>query len=510
MRGLQGVHGIFGDLVVAAGAAADDLGVELGPLGEAVPRAGVVHHDAFAGGGEGEERFAVGGGVEEFPIHADDGDVGAGEFGGRLVAVFGVVHRVAGGAENGAVSLAEEFAELVRAPAADDQDAGLAGFPDDRRGFGEHRIAAAAGFGSEVGKGGGSGGGHGRRGGFRVGGEVGDDVAETGGAEIFEAFGHQRAAGVFARRDVGGFDFGVAALVAHDERGGGFGNDHAGKRLTFFRGDVPLPEIRFHLAIGVDDRGEQISGRVGADAGEGRADIAEADVTKFVADGASGGVERAAVGDVAGLLHVGQEFRDQIVFGFRGRVGGAEDDEGFAGDSGGRVLAEAGDVGGPEGGGAEAVGADCGNEGEGGFLTFQDLFEDRRGLRLDEGVNEHVDGFAAGELADGGDERGLDGVGGRGIAEKNTDFREGRGAMGRERDEGGGDVGARGVGGVGVGEIGEDAAGGGGHGGGECAGGIPLGGDTEGGGGGVGCGEEGFQGGGEGRLAGARRHGGRG
>ena len=131
-----------------------------------------------------------------------------------------------------------------------------------------------------------------------------------------------------------------------------------------------MPEIRFHLAIGVDDRGEQIDGGVCADAGEGRADVTETDVAEFVADGAGGGVERAAVGEVAGLLHVGEEFRDQIVFGFRGRVSGTEDDEGFAGDFGGGVLAEARDVGGPEGGGAEAVGADRGDEGEGGFLTF--------------------------------------------------------------------------------------------------------------------------------------------
>jgi hypothetical protein len=153
MTGMIGFHGLHIEgmnLVMAAGTAADDLGVELGPAGEAIPGAGMQHDDAFACGGEIEERFAIGGGVEEFAVHADDGGVGVGEFGGGLVAVFGVVDGEAGGFQRGDIGGAEEVFEVVRGTAADDEDACFAGFPLHGRGGNERAIAFAAFFGASA------------------------------------------------------------------------------------------------------------------------------------------------------------------------------------------------------------------------------------------------------------------------------------------------------------------------------------------------------------------------
>ena len=148
--GMVGFHGfdIEGmDLVVAAGTAADDLGIDLRPAGEAIPGAGMQHDDAFACGGEVEEGFAIRGGVEEFAVHADDGGVGVCELGGGLIAVFGVVNGEAGGFERGDIGGAEEVFEVMRGTAADDEDARFAGFPLHGRGRNERAIAFAAFFG---------------------------------------------------------------------------------------------------------------------------------------------------------------------------------------------------------------------------------------------------------------------------------------------------------------------------------------------------------------------------
>lgn len=147
MVGFHGFHVEGMNLVVAASTATDDLGVEFGPAGEAIPGAGVEHDDAFACGGEVEERFAIGGGVEEFAVHADDGGVGVGKLGGGLVAVFGVVDGESGGFQRGDIGGAEEVFEVVRGTAADHEDTRFAGFPLHGRGGNERAIAFAAFFG---------------------------------------------------------------------------------------------------------------------------------------------------------------------------------------------------------------------------------------------------------------------------------------------------------------------------------------------------------------------------
>ena len=146
MLGLDGVDRERGDAVVTARAAADDGGVQLRPLREAVPRAGVQHDETLAGGGEVEERLAVLGRVEELPVDADDRDVSVADLGRGLIAIFGVVDAEPGGGERGAVGVAEELAEVVRAAAADDEDLRLAGRPHDRLGLGQRSIAASAFF----------------------------------------------------------------------------------------------------------------------------------------------------------------------------------------------------------------------------------------------------------------------------------------------------------------------------------------------------------------------------
>ena len=135
------------DLVVAAGTAANDLGIDLWPAGEAIPGAGMQHDDAFACGGEVEERFAIRSCVEEFAVHADDGSVGVGELGSGLVAVFGIVDGEAGGFQCGNIGGAEEVFEVMRGTAADDEDACFASFPLHGRGRNERAIAFAAFFG---------------------------------------------------------------------------------------------------------------------------------------------------------------------------------------------------------------------------------------------------------------------------------------------------------------------------------------------------------------------------
>ena len=102
------------------------------------------HHQPFAGGGEIEERLAILGRVEELPVHADDRHIGLADLGGSLIAILGVVHAEAGGAERGAVGAAEELPEVVRAAAADDEDLGLARRPDDWLGFRQGGIATSA------------------------------------------------------------------------------------------------------------------------------------------------------------------------------------------------------------------------------------------------------------------------------------------------------------------------------------------------------------------------------
>ena len=113
-----------------------------------------------------------------------------------------------------------------------------------------------------------------------------------------------------------------------------------------------------------------------ADAGERRADIAETDVAEFMANGARGGEKRAALGNVAGFLHVGEELRDELVFLRRGRIGDGKHRGGFDGDAGVGVRAETGDVAGAEGGWADAVVFNRGNERARGGRIFENLIED--------------------------------------------------------------------------------------------------------------------------------------
>src|SRR5687768_15563794 len=86
--------------VVTAGPAPDDGRIQLRPLGEAVPRAGVQHDETFACRGKIEERLAIGRRVEELAIDADDGDVSLPDLRGSLVAIFGVVHAESGSLES--------------------------------------------------------------------------------------------------------------------------------------------------------------------------------------------------------------------------------------------------------------------------------------------------------------------------------------------------------------------------------------------------------------------------
>src|SRR5436190_19439728 len=140
-------HGIdreLRDAVVTASAAPDDGRIQLRPLGETVPRAGVQHDEALACRGKIEERLAIGRRVEELAIDADDGDVGLPDLRGRLVAIFGVVHAESGSRQDRAVGFAEEPPEIMRAAAADDEDLLLTGRPDDRFRLGQGSIPAPA------------------------------------------------------------------------------------------------------------------------------------------------------------------------------------------------------------------------------------------------------------------------------------------------------------------------------------------------------------------------------
>ena len=113
-----------------------------------------------------------------------------------------------------------------------------------------------------------------------------------------------------------------------------------------------------------------------ANAREGWADVAETDIAEFMANGARGGEERAAFGDVAGFLHVGEELRDELVFLRCGRIGDGKHRGGFDGDAGVGVRAETGDVARAKGGGADAVVFNRGNERAGGGRIFENLIED--------------------------------------------------------------------------------------------------------------------------------------
>ena len=102
------------------------------------------HDETLASGGEVEDGLTVGGRVEEHPVHADHRDVGFGERRGGLVAILSVVHAETSGLERRGVSRVEELRKLVRAAAADEEHAGLAGFPDNGSGGRERGVVAAA------------------------------------------------------------------------------------------------------------------------------------------------------------------------------------------------------------------------------------------------------------------------------------------------------------------------------------------------------------------------------
>ena len=238
------------DFVVTTGTTSYELGVKFRPLFVAIPGAGVMHDDTFAGGGECHQGLSIFWGIEKFSIYADQrhiGFAGSERFGG-LVTVFRVVHAEARGLEECAIGAAVKFAKLVRAAAADHEHAGFAGLPDNGFYFRQRGVTRATGFGFGIGCGL-FGGGRG----FGAGGDVADEIAQARLAQGIEAFRHQRAAGVFTFGDVAGFDFGVPALVANGQTGSGLPDDHTRVGLALFGRDIPLPVVGFDGAIGIHD-----------------------------------------------------------------------------------------------------------------------------------------------------------------------------------------------------------------------------------------------------------------
>ena len=203
---------------------------------------------------------------------------------------------------------------------------------------------------------------------------------------------------------------------------------------------------------------EQLGGRVGSDAGERRADVADADVAEFVADRTRAGEQGLAVGDVARLLHLGQELLDQILLFLRRRAGGGEHDGGFVGYAADRMRPQAVDVAGAEFGDTDAAVLHGGEEREGGFRALEQLFEDGAGAAAGVGTDQDRSGFSGRQLAHGDEQRSAQRIGRFRVGQQFPDLGQRGGPLRRQGQQRGGVLGSAGVGGRWIGEHGQGAA----------------------------------------------------
>ena len=325
---------------------------------------------------------------------------------------------------------------------------------------------------------------------------VGDDVAEDVRAEAFEAFRHERAAGIAAGFDVSGFDVLFAALEFEEDAGGVFAGDDTGEGFAVLGFDVPCGEGRVDFGVRVDDGGEEFACAVSAHACEVGADFS-ACAAELVAGGAGGGEEEFTVFDVALLFDFRGEFGDDLGLGFSAWEEFVHHGGGAFGDGLVRVGAEPVDVGWPEEGRVDLLCFDGVEETEGPFGAFEHGGE---GDGLDVGGDGAVDGgefSAEGSVvgfAHGGDEadfEGRRGIAGEEIAEGLVGV--GDGLTETEERLGGGEASV--VGGGGVLDGSEHGGGDVGHGSLEGTGLVPLGGERQGAAGGTALKEGGERGG---------------
>jgi hypothetical protein len=149
---------------------------------------------------------------------------------------------------------------------------------------------------------------------------------------------------------------------------------------------------------------EQRGGAVGAHATERRSDIDEADVVVAVADGARGGIDGAAAGEVAGLLDLGRETGDELVLLEGDGVEFGHQRGGLAGEIAIRVSAEAGDVAEAEAGGIDAALGEISEEQSGEFDAAEDLVERRGRARAGPDDDHRAAGVVAADCPEGGEQ----------------------------------------------------------------------------------------------------------
>ena len=196
---------------------------------------------------------------------------------------------------------------------------------------------------------------------------VGEHIAQRLRAERLEALGHQRATGVPACLDVGGFHRGLAAVVAERDRGLVFAGDRAVVGFAILRLDAPGDEARVHLAIRVENGHQQFRRAMRAHAGQLRSDFL-ARALELVAHRAVLREDRLALLETARLLNLGCQLGEERILFLR--LGSAQFLDHFAGARGDLAV----------GMGAEPVDGGRPECGEGNLAGLQRLDESQRGV----------------------------------------------------------------------------------------------------------------------------------